>query len=667
MNLKFALLMDLLLFCIASSDHNISLQHTCLCSVSCGAPLNDTSLLTNTSSADPTITTGPVCLLQNVSYTHTKPDQERQVEQVARLCFYANTSSSGVSQCSEHSNSTIPLFPGQLHTINILTADRLGEYLPQPIIVQTSNSWQVGRVEQVFGENSSEVSFSIASNDIDTSGVVQFSVPTYDAVAEVSVYLKNCPIGFDLDTDSMTCQCSEFVLNIGDIECMVEIGIFLVPPSQWIGVVNGTLVHTTCQIFLGYCPDRVIIVSDIASELGRCMNNHAGISCGACAEGYSVVFGDIICYQCSNWYLLTIAAYTISGALLVFSIFALDLTISRGTVTGTIFIANVFLSANLFSFSVVSVPARPMLILISLIGLSLGFPLCFFDGMTQLNKAILQFAFPVYIISIVVVIIIVSRYSQLVSKLVSHSSVKALATLLFLSYGKLLTSSFLLFQYNTITREDGSTKLVWNYDGNVAYFQGEHAVGCVIATAVLLVVILPYTLLITFGPCMARWQWINRFKPFMDAHSGPYEDRYRYWLGVRLWVIIFTAAQAAFSRIFLADFFLIRLAFFSLFLIVEALIRPYKNNVLNFFELGSCLTVVIGLTSAVASLCVENGRERIEFLSTFLVICLALYTISFGAAMVFHINELYHIVDKMKQKVLPIFGMLKNCREKVSY
>ena len=666
MNLKFALLLDLLLFCIASSDHNISLQHTCLCSVSCGAPLNDTSLLTNTSSADPTITTGPVCLLQNVSYTHTKPDQERQVEQVARLCFYANTSSSGVSQCSEHSNSTIPLFPGQLHTINILTADRLGEYLPQPIIVQTSNSWQVGRVEQVFAENSSEVSFSIASNDVDTSGVVQFSVPTYDAVAEVSVYLKNCPIGFDLDTDSMTCQCSELILSMSNIECDKDSITLKIPYLEWIGLMDDILAYMSYCRF-GNCDRSTTILKGDDNVDIQCTRNRTGVGCGRCADGFSTVFGDSSCMQCSHWYLLTILMYIIAGIILVCGIFALDLTISRGTVIAPIFIANIYLSSDLYDFTNSPVGTRPFVVTVSLLGLSLGFPLCFFDGMTDLQKAVLEFAFPLYIISIVVVIIIVSRYSQLVSKLVSHSSVKALATLLFLSYGKLLTSSFLLFQYNTITREDGSTKLVWNYDGNVAYFQGEHAVGCVIATVVLLVVILPYTLLITFGPCMARWQWINRFKPFMDAHSGPYEDRYRYWLGVRLWVIIFTAAEAAFSRIFLADFFLIRLAFFSLFLIVEALIRPYKNNVLNFFELGSCLTVVIGLTSAVASLCVENGRERIEFLSTFLVICLALYTISFGAAMVFHINELYHIVDKMKQKVLPVFGMLKNCREKVSY
>ena len=655
MNFRFALLVDLLLFCIASSDHNISLQHTCLCSVSCGVPLNDTSLLTNTS--DPTITTGPVCLLQNVSYTHTKPDQERQVEQVARLCFYANTSSSGVSQCSEHSNSTIPLFPGQLHTINILTADRLGEYLPQPIIVQTSNSWQVGRVEQVFGENSSEVSFSIASNDIDTSGVVQFSVPTYDAVAEVSVYLKNCPIGFDLDTDSMTCQCSSFISNIPTIKCDNNTGILTVHSSSWIGVsFNNTLAYTSnCPI--NYCPSMPVLIRDVSSERGKCLGNHVGLSCGPCEDGYSVVFGDVVCLRCSHWYLLTIPVYAVAGILLVIGVFALDLTIYRGTVIGPVLLSNIVFAANVYSFSSIIDAVKPLFIWVSLMGLSLGFPICFFDGMTALHKEVLEFIFPAYVISIVVVIIIVSRCSQRVNKLVSHSSVKVLATVIYFSYGKVIKTLFNVLQYNTITLANGETKIVWLLDASVPFLGGWHAVVCAFVLLIFLMVILPYILLITFGPFLVyRWKIIVKLKPFMDAHSGPYKDRYRYWFGVRLWIITALAAITAAARTYNFILILIGSIILNVLFVIEAFVKPYKSTTLNYLDSGMLLPVVLGLTGSLAVIC---ASEQSNFLTVFISLLAFISFTAFCGIVFFHVNEMFQLVDKIKQRWFPKYTKKK--------
>ena len=169
-SLALQFLFTLLLRC-GWCGSNLTL-HSCLCSVSCGAGLNETTLLPN-SSATPTITPGPVCLLQNVSSAVHKPDQGRLDGQVARVCFCGN-SSDGDSQCPEHSDSIVHLFPGQLHTIHILTANTLGAAIRKPILAQLNNSWQIDHFEQIFfGENCSEVSFSIAGNDTNTSGLVQ--------------------------------------------------------------------------------------------------------------------------------------------------------------------------------------------------------------------------------------------------------------------------------------------------------------------------------------------------------------------------------------------------------------------------------------------------------------------------------------------------------------
>ena len=48
---------------------------------------------------------------------------------------------------------------------------------------------------------------------------------------------------------------------------------------------------------------------------------------------------------------------------------------------------------------------------LSTLNLNLGFPLCFYNGMTELWKAGLNLLFPVYLFAIVIIIIIASCYS----------------------------------------------------------------------------------------------------------------------------------------------------------------------------------------------------------------------------------------------------------------
>ena len=77
-------------------------------------------------------------------------------------------------------------------------------------------------------------------------------------------------------------------------------------------------------------------------------------------------------------------------------------------------------------------------IVISLVSLDLGFPFCLYKGMTTTAKVGFQFIFPVYLWSIVIAIIVLSKYSIKLSNLISMSSVQVLATLLYLSFSKLL-------------------------------------------------------------------------------------------------------------------------------------------------------------------------------------------------------------------------------------
>ena len=105
-------------------------------------------------------------------------------------------------------------------------------------------------------------------------------------------------------------------------------------------------------------------------------------------------------------------------------------------------------------------------------------------------------------ISLLIVIIIISEYSPRFTRLIGKKNpVAILATLILLSYAKLLSTTITILSYAVLHYPDGSAVTVWLSDGNVKYFQGKHAV-----LAALLIILLgvPYTLLLFF------WQWLVR-------------------------------------------------------------------------------------------------------------------------------------------------------------
>ena len=80
--------------------------------------------------------------------------------------------------------------------------------------------------------------------------------------------------------------------------------------------------------------------------------------------------------------------------------------------------------------------------LLSFINLNIAFdlPLCLYDGMTELWKSGIGLMFPVYLLTIVIGLIIISRYSVRLSNRIADSSVQVLVTVVHLSVATLLSS-----------------------------------------------------------------------------------------------------------------------------------------------------------------------------------------------------------------------------------
>ena len=218
-----------------------------------------------------------------------------------------------------------------------------------------------------------------------------------------------------------------------------------------------------------------------------------------------------------------------------------------GTINGLIFYANIvwvnhtnFLKTpNTFG---VRVFQQVLAVFIAWLNLDLGIETCLFHGMDVYIQTWLQFAFPFYIWMIVGVIIYLSRRSITIVKLVGSSAVSVLATLFLLSYAKLQRTVITAFSPTYVQKYcgDGRPLTVWLYDGNVPFLQGKHIALFLMALAVTLLFILPFTLLLLFAPCIQASnrfivQWMKmKLNPLLDAYQGPSKNNFRFWTGLML-------------------------------------------------------------------------------------------------------------------------------------
>ena len=107
------------------------------------------------------------------------------------------------------------------------------------------------------------------------------------------------------------------------------------------------------------------------------------------------------------------------------------------------------------------------------LNLDLGITTCFYEGMDVYAKTWLQFVFPIYIWSIVGVILVFSNYSRWVTKTLGNNPVAVLATLFLLSYTKLLRNIIAGVSPTHLHYPNG-TKTVWLYDASVTFLHSKH-------------------------------------------------------------------------------------------------------------------------------------------------------------------------------------------------
>jgi len=403
---------------------------------------------------------------------------------------------------------------------------------------------------------------------------------TYNVEFFYIKFFPICPMGFVRYNGK--CECDDVLALVGVLTCNVNNQMILRPANCWITATANN--HSQSYAVSRKCPfDYCLPHSSylaLSSPNSQCQFNRSGLLCGQCQEGLSAVLGSSQCHHCSNTYLLLILVFAALGVSLVVIMFAINFTVTDGTINGFILYANIAsinFNSTLF-FPLYQVPQT----FLSIANLDLGIQTCFYNGMDNYAKMWLQLMFPSYLILIAVSLIITSRHSTIVQRLTARRALPVLATLFLLSYTKVLTTiSNVLFSYSLVIYLPKHSKtLLWSVDGNVPVFGVKFTI-LFIVCLLLLLVMLPFNIVLVFTRKLSRYTLVTKFKPLLDAFQGPYKDHCYYWTGLQLMIrAVFFGLSSLDRNIALQ----IGIVLISLIAGIHGFLCPLKSKIKNIQE-----------------------------------------------------------------------------------
>ncbi len=371
----------------------------------------------------------------------------------------------------------------------------------------------------------------------------------------VTVHFNDCacPVGFQKNNDSKDrchCVCHD---DINDYVTMCDPGnaTFLKTKNSWIDYINnsGYLVYPNCPYDFCEPPMKVSIsLNSTDWTETQCAYNRTGLLCGRCKDGFQLSIATPRCLQCSKSSIGTyLAGYIwggIGGIVMVVLFLIVNVTVAQGTVNGLIFYANIILMSRSLFFPLLH--PNFSTVFIYFINTRLGFDRCLPHGVDEYQKVWHYFLFPIYAFSLVLAIILLSKYSSRCARIIGkRNPVATLATIILLMYTVLLQAVTDIFAFGVLKYPDGSREVVWLPDATVKYFKGRHAPLFLVAVFILILG-LAYTFVLFAwqwlirAPNMFMFRWIRNTKlhSFMEAYHAPYKPKYRYWTGLLLFIRI---------------------------------------------------------------------------------------------------------------------------------
>ena len=565
-----------------------------------------------------------------------------------------------------------PVYPGQHFDIPLIALGQAEYPVPTTAFWEIKNKFKaedhrLSPLSQTIDSLCTNVTFQLYSSNLLIFNPLEIKLypenPCQNLLEGLTLKIRvlTCPIGFDHSRKDSRCVCAKKLKRLAQ-NCYIDYNSELVERIKnnfWMYKENNELLilhEFRCP--LDYCRNDQLNMS-LDNPSIQCDFNRNGTLCGQCKKNFSLALGSLHCVSCENNHNISlIVLFALAGVALVAIIFFLQLTVSVGTLNGLFFYVNIIQANHQAFFPRATINFAT--IFISWLNLDLGIETCFYDSMDIYAYSWFQFIFPFYVWFLVGCIILVCRYSQSVAKQLGQNPVAVLATLLLMSYSKILQAiidplSLTYLTYYTPSNETQS--IVWLYDANIHYFKEfKHIALGMFAILSLSVFVLPYIFLLFFGHwlqgCSNWWilSWLNKLKPVMDAYHAPYKKHTRYWTGLlllsRLGLLLTFAINANGSE----SVNILAVSSVTIALLATKLLRVYEN--LHKDVLESSFIVNLGIFS-VATFYLKEESEDDENQRILSSISVGIAFITFIGILLFHASIVLKSSNIWKKHMLP--------------
>ena len=567
------------------------------------------------------------CLIESDYDTNYTEDSITRWKEISNLTDLSTVSSQPARVCHcksfephcDERTSSIQIKQGEKFKISVVVVDQVKqpvETLVLSTINQSGDAFSQTRVFHWSNVSCHDLEYNVSFSNpgdtyelmIDVGNTSCEDVPFSKITVLVSVINCSCAPGFMSASIRGVCYCvcdkqdttfSKYIQTcIYENLTVIREGIF------WITYFNDS--DNNGYLFFPYCPleycqpPGVSVPVNLSQPNGsdaQCTGNRVGLLCGSCPHNYSLSLGSAKCIVCpENWHgllIVIVLAAFFAGIALVLLLLVFNLTVAVGTLNSIIFYANIIYANKSLYFG----HSRFMLIQVitSWLNLDIGFDACFFDGLDTYVKVWLQLAFPMYIIALIIVIIVVSSCSSKFSHLIGRKDpVATLATLILLSYTKLLQIIITSSSYVKVEYPNGMSTIRWIRDANIEFGTRKSIVLICVALIILIFGLL-YTFFVLFWQCLVKcprsrlfgWTRNHKLYSFINTYHTPHTAKHRFWPGLLLLIRVAVYLIAAFSAssdqpITLLSTVVIMCCL--LFYKAHSGIRVYRNWLLNAME-----------------------------------------------------------------------------------
>ena len=225
---------------------------------------------------------------------------------------------------------------------------------------------------------------------------------------------------------------------------------------------------------------------------------------------------------------------------------------------------------------------------------------CITPTLTALERLLFQYITPLYILSLLMVVLALTSVKGLSKVLGRHSFLQALWLLFMISYFNIAATTFRIVQCRAV---GPNNELVLVEDPSVVCYTGTHLAWSIVAIIVAIVFVVPFPLYVII---LYR---IPKYKPITDVYASVYTDQRRWWVCVDIGRRLLLVLLGVFVQDTTGRNFALLMGLLVI-LLVQVVTWPYKSSFHNWFAVFVTwmLLVITCVTQPDLYLIMDPGR-----------------------------------------------------------